>query len=255
LQRGDLLVGDRCYATYWLIAKAQSLGIDVVFRQHQMRTVDFRSGRRLGKDDHVIYWQKPQRPAWLDRATWASLPDTLTLREIRIRIPKGQCRTRQIVVVTTLVDASRYAKSEVQALYRRRWEAELHLRALKQTLQMDILRGKSPAMVGKELWAHLLIYNLIRTLMSRAAQAHDLEPWQLSFKGTLQMLNAFGGVLGHGLVSDADAWYQAFLQAVAGQRVGNRPDRYEPRKLKRRPKPHKLLNRPRREEQALGPGR
>jgi hypothetical protein len=255
MQRGDLLVGDRCYATYWLLAKAQSLGIDVVFRQHQLRKVDFRSGRRLGPDDHVICWQKPQRPAWLDRATWAALPDTLTLREIRIRVPKGQCRTRQIVLVTTLLDTSRYAKNEVQALYRRRWEAELHLRALKQTLQMDILRGKSPALVRKELWAHLLIYNLIRTLMSRAAQAHGLEPWQISFKGTLQTLNAFGGVLAHGTMPDADASYQAFLKAVAGHRVGNRPDRYEPRKLKRRPKPHKLLSRPRQEEKALfGPG-
>jgi len=255
LQRGDLVVGDRCYATYWLIAKAQCLGIDVVFRQHQLRPVDFRSGRRLGKDDHVIRWQKPKRPPWLDRATWASLPDTLTLREIRIRVPKGKYRTREIVVVTTLLDASRYAKSELEALYRRRWEAELHVRALKQTLQMDILRGQSPAMVRKELWAHLLIYNLIRTLMSRAAEAHDLEPWQLSFKGTLQTLNAFGGVLAHGSVPDADAYYQAFLKAVAGHRVGNRPDRYEPRKLKRRPKPHKLLSRPRQEEKALfGPG-
>jgi len=154
-----------------------------------------------------------------------------------------------------LLDARRYPKSEVQALYRRRWEAELHLRALKQTLQMDILRGQSPAMVRKELWAHLLIYNLIRSLMSRAAEAHDLEPWQISFKGTLQTLNAFGGILAHGTVADADAYYQDFLKAVAEHRVGNRPDRYEPRKLKRRPKPHKLLNRPRSEEKALfGPG-
>ena len=238
-----------------MLAKAQRLGIDVVFRQHQLRTVDFRSGRRLGKDDHVITWQKPQRPAWLDRATWALLPDTLTLREIRIRVPKGKYRTKEIVVVTTLLDASRYAKSELAALYRRRWEAELHVRALKQTLQMDILRGKSPAMVRKELWAHFLIYNLIRTLMSYAAEAHDLEPWQLSFKGTLQTLHAFGGVLCHGSVPDADAYYQAFLTAVAGHHVGNRPDRYEPRKLKRRPKPHKMLTRPRQEEKALfGPG-
>jgi hypothetical protein len=250
-QPGDLLVGDRCYATYWLIAKALRLGCDVVFRQHQMRGVDFRSGRRLGKDDHVITWQKPARPDWMDRATWASMPATLTVREIRLRVPKGKFRVKDIVVVTTLLDAARYAKSEIEALYRRRWEAEIHLRALKQTLQMDILRCKTPAMVCKELWAHLLIYNLIRALMARAAEAHDLQPWQISFKGTLQTLNAFGGVLPTVAVLDLEAYDEAFLKAVAGHRVGNRPDRYEPRKIKRRPKPHDLLTRPRHQEKAL----
>jgi hypothetical protein len=132
----------------------------------------------------------------------------------------------------------------------------VHVRALKQTLQMDILRGKSPAMVRKELWAHLLLYNLIRTLMSRAAEAQEREPWQVSFKGTLQTLAAFGGVLAQGSGVAGDAWTQALLQAIAAHRVGNRPGRYEPRKVKRRPKPHKLLSRPRQEEKALfGPGR
>jgi hypothetical protein len=250
LQRGDVLIGDRYYASYWLIAKALTLGIDIVFRQHQLRPIDFRTGRRLGHDDHVIVWEKPARPTWMDRATWEALPATLTLRELRVRVPKGKARVRQIVVVTTLLDASRYAKSEIAALYRRRWEAETHLRALKVTLQMDILRCKTPDMVGKELWAHLLIYNLIRTVMARAAEAHAREPWHISFKGALQTLNAFGGMLGDRPVDDADRYYEAFLRAVAGHRVGQRPDRYEPRKIKRRPKPQRLLTRPRHEEKA-----
>jgi Transposase DDE domain len=245
LDAGDILVGDRYYANYWLIALAQQRHIDVVFRQHQLRHVDFRTGQRLGADDHLINWEKPQRPAWMDRATWAALPATLTLRELRIRIPKGKFRTRQIVIVTSLRDTTHYAKSEVQALYRRRWEAEIHIRALKQTLQMDILRCKTPEMVRKEVWAHLLVYNLIRTALARAAEAHDLKPWQISFKGALQTLNAFGGVLPIVTVLDADAYYRAFLEAVAGHRVGDRPDRYEPRKVKRRPKPLGLLTKPR----------
>jgi hypothetical protein len=251
LSAGDVLLGDRCFAGYWLIAKAHLRGVDVVFRQHQLRRVDFRSGRRLGREDHVVTWHKPQRPRWMDAATYAALPATLTVRELRLRIPKGKFRTREIVVVTTLLEPFRYAKSELEALYRRRWEAEIHLRALKQTLQMDILRCKTPAMVRKELWAHLLIYNLLRTVMARAAEAHHVEPWQISCKGTLQTLNAFGGGLPLVSLLDPRAYYQAFLQAVAGHQVGDRPERYEPRKLKRRPKPHKLLTRPRWEEKTL----
>jgi hypothetical protein len=247
---GEVLVGDRYFATYWLLAKAQQRGCDSVFRQHQKRKVDFRSGRRLGRDDHLITWHKPKRPAWMSADVWAALPDTLALRELRLRIPKGKSRTRTLVIVTTLLDASRYPKSEIQALYRRRWEAEIHMRAVKQTLQMDILRCKTPALVRKELWAHLLIYNLIRTVMARAAQAHQLEPGQLSFKGALQTLNAFGGVLPLAGAADTEAAYQAFLEAVASHRVGQRPDRYEPRKVKRRAKPIGWLTVPREEARA-----
>jgi Transposase DDE domain len=250
LEPGDLLVGDRYYANYWLIALAQQRRLDVVFRQHQLRQVDFRSGRRLGRDDHLITWQKPQRPPWMEATTWASLPATLTLREFRIRVPKGKARTREIVVVTTLLDPARYAKSEVQALYRRRWEAEIHLRAVKQTLHMDVLRCKTPEMVRKEVWAHLLIYNLIRTAVARAAAAHNRQPWQISFKGALQTVNAFGGALPIVSVLDPTAYYQAFLNAIAGHRVGERPDRYEPRAVKRRPKPIRLLKEPRQEARA-----
>ena len=250
LAEGDLLVGDRCYANYWLIALALKRGLNVVFRQHQRRRVDFRTGRRLGRDDHLITWAKPGRPAWMDAATWAALPDTLSLRELRVRVPKGKCRTRAVVVVTTLLDATRYAKAEVQALYRRRWEAEIHLRALKQTLQMDVLRCRTPAMVRKEVWAHLLIYNLLRTVLAEAAEAHELQPWQLSCKGTLQTVNAFGGILSAGTVLDPTGAYAVLLECVASHRVGQRPDRYEPRRIKRRPKPHRLLQEPRAQARA-----
>jgi Transposase DDE domain/Insertion element 4 transposase N-terminal len=255
LKHGDVLLGDRYFANYWLIALAQQHGIDVVFRQHQRRKVDFRCGRRLSRDDHVITWSKPKRPSWMDAATYASLPDTLTLRELRLRIPKGTARTREIVVVTTLLDAGCYAKGELQALYRRRWEAELNLRALKETLQMDILRCKTPAMMRKEVWGHLLVYNLIRTAIAKAAQAHDLLPWQISFKGALQTLNAFGGILSLAAPLNLDAWYAAFLEAVASHRVGNRPDRWEPRAKKRRPKPYPLLREPRQKARARLQGR
>jgi Transposase DDE domain len=255
LRPGDLVLGDRYFANYWIIALATCLGIDVVFRQHQLRQVDFRKGRRLGKDDHLITWTKPQRPKWMSRAQHDSLPATLTLREVRLRIPKGKNRTRQIVVVSTLCAAGRYAKGAIEALYRLRWQAELHLRSLKTTLQMDILRCKKPAMVRKEIWAHLLIYNLIRKAMAQAAASQPCRPWQLSFKGALQALAAFGGFWPVGQLADADAYYRDMLQAIADHRVGQRPDRVEPRAKKRRPKPQRLLNEPRPQARArLGAG-
>jgi hypothetical protein len=245
LQRGDLLLGDRYFANYWLIALAMLLGIDIVFRQHQRRKVDFRTGRRLGKDDHLVTWTKPQRPAWMSKAMHAALPETLTLREVRLRIPKGKKRTKEIDVVSTLLDAGHYAKGELQALYRLRWQAELNLRSLKTTMQMDVLRCKAPDRVRKEIWAHFLVYNLIRTAMAHAAQAHARKPWQLSFKGTQQALSAFGGFWPSGEALDPDAYYRDFLYAITEHRVGDRPDRSEPRAKKRRPKCYPLLNEPR----------
>jgi hypothetical protein len=250
LQRGDLLLGDRYYANYWLIALALQLGIAVVFRQHQLRKSDFRTGQRLGKDDHLVTWTKPKRPKWMSKAVHAALPETLTLRELRLRIPKGKKRTKEIVIVSTLLDAGRYVKGELEALYRLRWQAELNLRSLKTTMQMDVLRCQKPDRVRKEIWAHLLVYNLIRTAMAHAAQAHQCEPWQISFKGTQQALNAFGGFWPTGQPLDADAYYDHFLEAIAEHRVGNRPNRIEPRAKKRRPKPYPLLNEPRHQAKA-----
>jgi Transposase DDE domain/Insertion element 4 transposase N-terminal len=242
LAAGDLLLGDRYFANYWLIALASQLGIDVVFRQHQLRKVDFRKGRRLGKDDHLITWTKPQRPRWMTKAMYAALPETLTLRELRLQIPKGKNRTRALVVVTTLLDADRYTKGELQAFYRLRWQAELNLRSLKTTMQMDILRCKAPDRVRKEIWAHFLVYNLIRTAMAQAAQEHACEPWQLSFKAAQQALRAFGGFWPTQRALDPDRYYDDFLDAIAEHGVGHRPDRWEPRAKKRRPNSYPLLN-------------
>src|SRR5438128_7937140 len=127
-------------------------------RLHQCRRADFRRGRRLGKYDHIVTWSKPERPDWLDEASYRRLPDTLTLREVRVHAPTKKIRSRVITAVTTLLDAEEFPKADLADLYRLRWHAELDLRALKQTLQIDVLRGKTPAMVRKELWAHLLVY-------------------------------------------------------------------------------------------------
>jgi hypothetical protein len=243
---GDVLLADRYFCGYGHLALVRQRGADVVMRLHHRRHTDFRRGRRLGRDDHIVTWHKPtQCPDGLDAATFARLPDTLTMRELRVRVPGRKSRSRTIVVATTLLDPDAYPKDSIAALYRQRWHAELDLRSLKTFLQMDVLRCHSPALVRKEIWAHLLAYNLIRKVMAQAALKHHLSPRQISFKGALQTLNAFSDLLRRCAPRDLAALCGCLLDAVATHRVGNRPDRVEPRAKKRRPKPYPLLNRPR----------
>jgi hypothetical protein len=245
LSPGDIVVGDRYFATFWDLALLQPRGVDSVYRQHHMRRVDFRRGQRLGPDDHLLHWHKPDRPDWMDEETYRSIPDELVVREVRVRVRRPGWRVHELVLVTTLLDATLVTKEKLSRVYLARWQAEVDLRSIKSTMQMDVLRCKTPEMVRKEIWVHLLAYNLIRTVMAQAASLHGLEPRHISFKGTLQTLNAFRTIC-HGVsgVSRA-AMLHALYDAIASHTVGNRPGRYEPRALKRRPKPHDLLTVPR----------
>ena len=245
LDEGDVLLADRYFCSFFEIALLQQRDVDVVMRAHQRRYVDFRRGQRLGKYDHIVTWRKPPRPAWLDEATYRQLPDALTLREVRVHAPSAKNRSRVITAVTTLLDAAAFPKSDLADLYRLRWHAELDLRSLKATLQMDVLRGKTPEMVRKELWAHLLVYNLIRKVMAQAAVQHRLDPRTLSFKGALQTLNAFALPLLTCSMAQLPVVIGELLTAIIHHRVGDRPGRIEPRARKRRPKPYPLLRQPR----------
>jgi len=244
LDEGDVILADRYFSGWSDIALPLARGIDIVVRKHQARHTDFRTGERLGKDDHLIFWARPQRPKWMSVEQYATLPDELTLREVRIRVPQQGFRTNSIVVVTTLLDAEQYPPEEIALLYRRRWQAELHLRSLKIVLQMDHLRCKTPERVRNEFFTHLLGYNLIRGVMALAAFQSGRLPWEISFKGTLQTLDQFLPILLSRVSSEA--WCTALLTAVATHIVGDRPDRFEPRLRKRRPKPYKHLREPRR---------
>jgi Transposase DDE domain len=246
LDEGDILLADRYYCGYFHLALVRARGADLVMRLHHLRHTDFRRGRRLGPGDHLVTWHKPkQRPDWLDEDAFARLPATLTMRELRLRVPGKTGRSREILVATTLLDPQAYPKEALAELYRQRWHAELDLRSLKTFLQMDVLRCQSPAMVRKEIWVHLLAYNLIRKVMAQAAQEHQVLPRQISFKGTLQTLNAFADCLRTCAAGSVPALCRCLLAAVAQHRVGDRPGRLEPRAKKRRPKPYPLLKRPR----------
>jgi hypothetical protein len=244
LAEGDIILADRYFSGWSDIALPLQRGIDIVVRKHQARRTDFRTGERLGKDDHLVHWTRPQRPKWMSAEQYVTLPDELTLREVRIRVAQKGFRTRSLVVVTTLLDAEQYPPEEIALLYRRRWQAELHLRSLKIVLQMDHLRCKTPERVRNEFYTHLLGYNLIRGVMAVAAFQSGRSPWEISFKGTLQTLDQFLPILLARISSEA--WCAALLTAVATHIVGNRPDRFEPRLVKRRPKPYKHLREHRR---------
>ena len=244
LQAGAVLLADALFANYWSLAGLLAQGVDAVCRHDGKRLVDWRQGRRLGQKDHLIIWHKPAQPRWMPKRVYRQIPDTLVLREVCVAVTQPGFRTRQVVIVTTLVDAQAYSKAELAAAYRCRWHVELDLRAIKVVMGMDILRCKTPAMVRKELWMHLLAYNLVRTLMAEAAVAAGVPPRQLSFKGTLQTLNAFAAVWNLATCPRPQL-YQALLKAVATHRVGDRPNRIEPRAVKRKPKPMTFLTEPR----------
>jgi hypothetical protein len=247
---GTVLLGDRYYGSYFLIALAQRGGVDSVFRMHQRRRVDFRRGQPLGPDDHVVLWSKPRRPKWMAAETYAALPATLQVREVRTRIDRPGFRIQELVVVTTLTDAVAYPKEALTDLYHERWHVELDIRSLKQYLGMEALRCQTPFMVEKEIWVHLLGYNLVRKVAAPAALEKGLSPRGLSFTATSQALLAAWDRLTTATAATRLALSQALLRGLGTEEVGNRPDRCEPRAKKRRPKPYPLLKRPRGEARA-----
>ena len=246
LKRGDILLADAYYSSFDAVMTLVQMGVDVVMRQTANRPTDFRRGTKLGREDHLIEWHRHRnRWPWMSRQAFAAMPRVLLMRELRVRVEKRGFRTKEIVVVTTLLDAEAYPRDELAALYRDRWNIELDIRSIKQTLRMDVLRCKTPDLVRKEIWAHLLVYNLIRGAMAEAARRHDVMPRQLSLQGARQTLQAFRDELNRVPAKVAFALNAAVLAAVAYHRVGDRPDRAEPRVIKRRPKAYPRMQVPR----------
>src|SRR4029077_1640918 len=176
------LLGDRLMSGWVGMYLLKERGVDTVSRLAAQRRADFRTGRRLGKDDHLVQWKKPTSIRSVDRPTYNALPDAITVREVRFRVEQPGFRTRSVVVVTTLLDPEQASKEELASLYRARWNNELDLRSIKVTLQMDLLRCKTPDLVRKEIGTHVLAYNLIRTVMAQAAAGEGIPPRSLSFK-------------------------------------------------------------------------
>ncbi len=250
---GDVILGDRLYGSYYDMASLKRRGVDSVFRRHASRSMNFRGGRRLGKGDHIVEWHRPRsKPAAISAKDWSLIPETMEVRHVRVIADTRGFRTRKLELVTTLLDAAAYPVKELARLYRDRWVAELNLRSLKTTLGMDILRCKSVSMIYKEIAMHMIAYNLIRLLMAQAAGLHGRNLHRLSFAGTQQRLLA---VLPH-LNLCAPSLQQRrlverLLKLIAADELPHRPNRIEPRAVKRRRKSYPYLVHPRRQARKL----
>lgn len=243
---GDIMLADRGFCSYAEIALMQQRGVDTVIRLHQRRKTDFRRGRILGLKDHLVTWSKPVSCSrGLRQNDYDQLPPALRLREIRYRVAVKGFRTQEITLATTLLDSEQYSAGDLAELYFQRWEVELDFRHIKTTMQMDVLRGKTPDIVRKEIWAHLLAYNLIRSVMWEAAVTKKVSPRRISFKGTIQQVLSLRDLfIGDG-AGRMDTRWGTLLNLVAGQKIPYRPERFEPRVKKRRPKSYPLMTRPR----------
>ena len=249
LDKGDILLGDRGFCSYAAMAGLARHGIDSVMRLHQARKVDFREGQRLGADDRLITWNKPQRTEAWSREEWEALPGSLSLRLIRLYVSTPGFRTREVTLVTTLSDAKAYPADAIRALYAQRWEVDLHFHQIKILLGLDILRCKSPELIEKETLMHLIAYNLIRLLMQQAASTHGADLGRISFKGTLDTVRHFAAAIhaARATPRKQDALIDEMLAIIASDCVPERPGRSEPRAKKRRAKNYHLLTKPRSE--------
>jgi hypothetical protein len=252
LRAGDLLVADRAYGVFPLVALLWRRGVDVCFRVQQQASVSSAGSRarRLGKGDYLVEWGRPQRPDWMDKDVYGALPAVLQLREVHTQVNKPGFRSKHVVVVTTLTALDAKGRplikaADIRELYRKRWNAELDIRSIKAHMGMDILGGQTPEMMEREIWAHLATYNLIRRLQAAAALGRGCQPRQLSFAAAQNQLRQNQ----HALSTYDDARYEqlarAMVKGAAVRVVGKRPDRYEPRRRKRREKDGKLLTVPR----------
>jgi Transposase DDE domain len=247
LSPGDVAVTDRYYCSFLMIGLLLGQGVQVCARMHQRRHVDFRRGRRLGKYDHLITWTKPPRPKWMDQETYDVIPKTLEMREIRYNVVQPGYRSKTITIATTLTDAEVYSKEEIAELYGFRWNSELDIRSIKDSLNLGHVRCKSPEMVRKEVWTTLLGYNLIRTTAAAAALLHEQQPRQISFTSTCQYVLSSWMLLSCNCIAvdKLECHCRQLLSQISQCEVANRPGRLEPRVLKRRRHGYKLMQQPR----------
>lgn len=245
LKEGDVAVFDRYFCSFMMLAILRLGGVHFCTRLHQRRLSDFRRGRRLGPDDHLVTWIRPARPPWMSEELYARIPQTMTLRELRFQVTVPGRRVQTLTVVTSLTDAEAYPPEEIAALYGYRWNAELDIRDIKQTLGLDHVRCKTPNMVRRELWVTLLAYNLIRKLIATAAALHEKQPRQLGFTLACQTVLSSWMLLATGTCRDERELWRLALERIAANEVANRPGRIEPRMIKRRRDLYPIMHEPR----------
>jgi len=243
----DLVLADRGFSNYVLLALLLLRGVHGLFRLHQARPADLRKGKRLGKKDRLFTWDKPsQRPRYLPQLLWKAIAQQLSVRVLRFSLHVPGFRVQSVTLVTTLLDPKEYPAEELAWLYAERWRVELWFRDIKTSMGMEVLRCKSPKLVHKELEIFFIAYNLIRCLMAAASVRYDVGMGWLSFKGTVDSVRQFAGAIAQARSrkKQKQLW-DKLIEIIARDRLPERSGRHEPRAVKRRPKPYPLLNRPR----------
>ncbi len=239
---GEVVIADRAYCSYFLLAALSLRGIDFVMHEHGARKNASAYSEVLGSNDRLLVWSRPTRPSWMSQATYDAVPEAMCVREVR---DGGR------LIVTSLRDPSEVCADEVAWLYTQRWHIELDFRSIKCVMEMDVLRCKSPDMVRKEVAAHLLAYNLIRVAMGEAARPEGLDLRQLSFAAARRAAAMYqSNVRNNATTKNCAAARFLMLQQISYWRIPDRPGRIEPRAVKRRPKPRALLTEPRQRARA-----
>jgi hypothetical protein len=242
LKSGDVILADALFDDYFIACELCHRGIDLVAHAQYERTGSWTVESR--PDGDLLVWQRPNKPRGMTGERYRSYPKQLVMRQVTVDARDKNNRPKQFQVVTTILAQSIDGK-QIGDLFERRWEGEVDIRTIKCTMQMDILRCKTPEMVHKEIWTHLLAYNLLRTVIAVAANEEDIEPRKVSFKGAKQALTAFAPKIEAARPEDRAALIDAMITTIAYHHVGNRPGRWEPRARKRRPKKATRLMQPR----------
>lgn len=250
LRDGDVLVGDRCYCSYFMIALLRQRGVDVCTRIHHSRKTVFEYGKRFDRNDRIVVWKRPQCPGWMDHETYQNIPETMTIRMIRFRCnsrpeigKKSHQNTKEMTLVTTLQDSDLYTKRSILNLYQNRWNVELDIRHIKRTLNADHMRCKSPNMINNEFYTTLLGYNMIRTIMLSSIRFHGILPRQLSFTRVCSLVvNEF---IYFSIHSYSETKLIECLSVLSRLTIPHRPGREEPRTLKRNPSRYPWAKKPR----------
>jgi hypothetical protein len=242
LEPGDVVLADALFDDDFLACELRQRGVDLVARA-QCRRVGTQTVRS-GPDGDLIVWQRPNKAHGMAGARYRTYPKSILMRQVSVDARGKDNRAERFEVVTPILDEP-IGGGQIADLYQRRWDGEVDIRSIKSAMKMDVLRCKTPEMVRKEIWAHLLAYNLLRTVMAVAAAESDVEPREISFKGAKQAVTAFAPKIEAARPEDRARLIDALLTAVAYHRVGGRPGRWEPRARKRRPKPGTRLMQPR----------
>jgi hypothetical protein len=239
---GEVLLADRYFCSFWILAMLKSRGVDVCMRLHQLRNPDLSKVQWLGENDYIDTWYRPQKANWMSQELYDSIPQQMPIRIVMLEAIENS-RVESLDIVTTFLNPKEYPASDIARLFGYRWNVELDIRGIKQSLNLDHVRCKSPQMVERELWTTLLAYNLVRWVCAQAAMVHDKLPRQMSFTAGCNVL------LSQWLMPPDKSIRQTLgrhnLFQIACNEVADRPGRIEPRVVKRRPKPYPLMTKPR----------